>query len=287
MCELFAMSSRHPATVQLSFEELARHGGLVGPHRDGWGLAYYEGRDAHLFKEAAPAATSASLRFLQEHPFLATTVVSHIRRATQGDRSLENCQPFLRELGGHVHVFAHNGDLVGLADHPELAADGFRPVGETDSEVAFCALLARMRVAWQEAGGVPPLARRLRLIADFAARLRDLGPANFLYADGDAVFAHAHRRHQGAGRGIRPPGLHLLCRRCAAEPGGTAGLAVASSTSQDVVLVASVPLSDEAWQPLDEGEIVVLASGQRVARATADGTLHFMDPNPPSQRPVP
>jgi len=278
MCGLFAMSSRHPATVQLSFDEFARHGGLVGPHRDGWGLAYYEGRDAHLFKEAAPAATSASLRFLQEHPFVATTVVSHIRRATQGDRTLENCQPFMRELGGQVHVFAHNGDLVGLADHPALATGRFRPVGDTDSELAFCALLERMRALWQEAGGVPPLARRLQEIAAFAAALRDLGPANFLYADGDAVFVHAHRRHQGAGRGIRPPGLHLLCRHCAAEPGVIMGLEVASRASQDVVLVASVPLSDEAWQPLDEGEIVVLASGRRIARASADGALHFVEP---------
>ncbi len=78
------MSTRHPATVTLSFAELARHGGLVGPHRDGWGLAYYEGRDAHLFREAAPAATSASLRFLQEHPFTATTVVGHIQTRHPG-----------------------------------------------------------------------------------------------------------------------------------------------------------------------------------------------------------
>jgi predicted glutamine amidotransferase len=39
MCELFAMSSRHPTDARASLEAFARHGGLEGPHKDGWGLA--------------------------------------------------------------------------------------------------------------------------------------------------------------------------------------------------------------------------------------------------------
>ena len=38
MCELFAMSSDVPATVNYSLEEFLRYGGLTGPHnaiRDG------------------------------------------------------------------------------------------------------------------------------------------------------------------------------------------------------------------------------------------------------------
>ena len=42
MCELFAMSSRVPATVTFSLEEFARHGGLTAPHKDGWGIVYYD-----------------------------------------------------------------------------------------------------------------------------------------------------------------------------------------------------------------------------------------------------
>jgi predicted glutamine amidotransferase len=42
MCELFATFSRVPSTVSLSLEEFSRHGGLRGPHKDGWGLAWYE-----------------------------------------------------------------------------------------------------------------------------------------------------------------------------------------------------------------------------------------------------
>jgi predicted glutamine amidotransferase len=54
---------------------------------------------------------------------------------------MKNCQPFVRELGGRVHVFAHNGDLDIGALRAKLPLGGFRPVGDTDSEYAFCALL--------------------------------------------------------------------------------------------------------------------------------------------------
>jgi predicted glutamine amidotransferase len=115
-----------------------------------------------------------------------------------------------------MHVFAHNGDLDRARLHASLAPGCERPVGESDSEYAFCALLARMRAAWTGAGP-PPIEERLGLLTAFAAELRALGPANFLYADGDAVFAHGHERTQpgGAHRTARP--AHA---RAAVRPGG-------------------------------------------------------------------
>ena len=53
------MSSRYEADVNLSLEEFSRHGGLAGPHKDGWGIAYYAGRDVRLMKEIEPASDSA------------------------------------------------------------------------------------------------------------------------------------------------------------------------------------------------------------------------------------
>lgn len=265
MCELFGMASRYPAVVRYSLEEFSRHGGLAGPHKDGWGVAYYVDGDVRLLKETEPASDSACVRFIQEHPFASRIVVSHIRKATQGRPALANCQPFARELGGAMHVFAHNGDLdrAALRDGMPLACH--RPVGETDSEQAFCALLARLQPLWAQ--GMPPFAQRLAAVAGFARELRELGPANFLYSDGDALFAHGHRRTQPGG-GIAPPGLHLLTRRCA-QPGGSfeaAGLAIASSPAeQRVALFASVALTAEpGWRALAEGEIVAVRDGAPV-----------------------
>ncbi len=50
MCELLGMSSNLPATLSLSLRKLAAHGGLSGPHKDGWGVGYYEGEDVRLIQ---------------------------------------------------------------------------------------------------------------------------------------------------------------------------------------------------------------------------------------------
>ena len=252
MCELFAMSSHLPTDARASLEAFARHGGLEGPHKDGWGFAYYADEDIRLVKDAEPASSSECLRFLHEHPFASRIVMAHIRKGTQGHMAMKNCQPFARELGGRMHAFAHNGDLDRVRLRARMPLRQFHSVGDTDSEYAFCVLLERLRAAWRSLA-TPPLTDRLGVIAAFASAIRPLGPANFLYSDGDALFIHAHRRFQGDGAPPRPPGLHVLSRSC--TPG------------QRVILAASVPLTLEpGWQPLGEGELIAARGGAVVAR---------------------
>lgn len=264
MCELFAMSSRVPANVQASFGEFSRHGGLAGSHKDGWGIAWYVDEDVRLLKEPEPASDSACVRFLQEHPFASSMVVSHIRTATRGRTAVENCQPFVRELGGRQHVFAHNGDLDTNRLAKRFPLANFHPVGDTDSEYAFCALLERLRGSSLQAESRPSLDERMHIVADFAAELRAFGPANFVYSDGDALFLHAHKRRH-AGGAVKPPGLYVLRRRCPGKVGSPASNALA--VEQELVIAASVPLTTEAgWQALDEGELLVAQHGRLVAR---------------------
>lgn len=179
MCELLAISARFPTTVRHSLEELARHGGGTGPHRDGWGIGLYEDRDALLIREPEAASDSAWVKFLREREPRTSVAVAHVRRATQGARLLRNTQPFARELGGRTHLFAHNGMLPSVEG--ALRTERFRRVGDTDSEQAFCALLDCLAAPWAS-GAVPPLADCLEVLAAFAAQLRRLGPANFLYS---------------------------------------------------------------------------------------------------------
>jgi glutamine amidotransferase len=270
MCELFAMSSRFPAEVRFSLEAFARRGGLDGPHKDGWGIAYYDEHDLRLVKEPQRASDSACVRFLQDYPFASAIVMSHIRKATHGAVAMKNCQPFARELGGHMHVFAHNGhlDMAGL--RAAFAPANFRPIGDTDSEYAFCALLEQLRASWLGAA-MPALEERCAIVEQFAATLRPLGPANFLYSDGDALFVHGHRRFHGDGATPHPPGLHVLCRRCAAGAPSVAaaGLSIALGAEQAVILAASVPLTAEpGWRALDEGELVVAHNGHFMRQPT-------------------
>jgi len=258
------MSSRVPATLSFSLERLARRGGLDGPHRDGWGVAFYEGADCLLLREPRPASESSLMQFTERLGLRTCMALSHVRLATFGGRALRNTQPFARELGGRMHVFAHNGDLPALLDEPAGAGEGFAPIGDTDSERAFCALLRRVAPLWAETapGGLPPLAERIAAVADIAAMLRELGPANFIYADSDALFVHADRRTQQDGR-IRPPGMYLLQRCCWRSDKELAESGVTLTTvRQDVALVASVPLTDELWEPLAGGQVIALSGGR-------------------------
>lgn len=274
MCELLAVSTSRPARLAFSLHTLAGHGSPTGSTRDGWGVAFYQGDDVALFREPGAAGDSALVRYLESQGPATGLAISHIRHATQGAVRLSNTQPFVRQLGGRAHVFAHNGDLTGVAAIDGAGAGHWQPVGDTDSERAFCALLARVEPLWTRARGVPSLQARLSLVADFAAGLRQLGPANFLYADGDALFAHGHRRIQPAVGRIEPPGLWTLQRHCTGgdePPQCQGGVSIMDGDGgRTVQCVASVPLTDEAWRPLAEGELLAVRGGELLATRLPD-----------------
>lgn len=266
MCELFAMSSRAPATVTFSLSVLAEHGGKTAPHKDGWGIAYYEDTDVRMLRDTTCASSSQWVQFVEQQELRSTLVLSHIRKATTGKIAIKNTQPFSRELGGRMHVFAHNGHVPKIRKHSRFQADSFHPIGDTDSEFAFCALLERIKPLWHFDGAAPDLAARFNVVVEFGRDLGQLGLANFLYCDGELLFAHGHRRKQADGE-FKPPGLYLLHRQCASKDlyAETAGISV-SSPDQEVILVASVPLTAEAWEPLQQGEVVMISKGQIATR---------------------
>lgn len=264
MCELLAVSTSRPARLTFSLKTLASRGGESGTMRDGWGVAFYQGTDVALFREPFAAADSELVRHLETHGPITNLAISHIRHATQGPVQLANTQPFVRELGGRIHCFAHNGNLTGIESVALLRlGNRYRPVGRTDSEHAFCALLSRLSPLWDE-NIQPSRDARHSIVTSFAADLAKLGPANFLYSDGDVLYAHGHRRLQPAIGKVEPPGLWTLQRHCKsadASPVHQGGLAIADG-SQSVVFIASVPLTDEAWRPLAEGEVMAVCSGE-------------------------
>jgi len=145
MCELLAMSCRHPARLTSSLTALASHAQGISRNRDGWGLAFYQDRDVALYRGMEAADTSSLVQWLEEYGPLTGLSLGYIRHATQGDIKLANTGPFIRELNGRIHCFAHNGNLTQLDDDSISAPRHFQPVGDSDSELAFCYLLARMQ----------------------------------------------------------------------------------------------------------------------------------------------
>lgn len=267
MCELLALSSSKPTTVNLSIERLARHGAEDSVNKDGWGIVYYSEGDVRRFRDTGPAAESALVKFVEQQPLCSTRMMAHIRAANVGSNCLSNTHPFIRELGGKVHSFAHNGYLENIQAKPAFGLNRFRLLGDTDSEWAFCALLDRLSDLWMSGSDVPGLAQRLAIITEFADEIRQLGLSNFIYCDDDAIFAHADRRRQPDGE-FRAPGLWVhqqTCPRNGARLDG-GGISI-DSPQQEIAMVASVPMTGDHWQPLEAGTLLVLKEGKVVNRS--------------------
>ncbi|MBI2392355.1 MAG: class II glutamine amidotransferase [Deltaproteobacteria bacterium] len=246
MCELLGMSALHPTDVNQSLALLRPRGGEIGPHADGWGLAFYEGRAARVFKEPVPAAESRCLAFISEYDFRSTVVVGHIRKANPSafGRASANTHPFSRELGGRSWVFAHNGKVPGVRDDKRFVLGRFQPIGETDSEHAFCFLLEQ--IAHASGGrllGAAELEEALRRPVEL---LNEMGELNFLLSDGVHLVAFANTR------------LHHVHRTC-----------VVGACQQRVSLLATVPLTEEPWHPLEVNHLYVFRGGEVVDRSEA------------------
>jgi glutamine amidotransferase len=255
MCELLGMSANVPTDICFSFAGLIRRGGQTGPHRDGWGIAFYDGKGCRTFHDPEPSTRSEIAQLLRNYPIKSRIVISHIRRANRGRVALENTHPFTRELWGRIWTFAHNGQLKGIKKRP---LDDYRPVGTTDSEHAFCWMLGRLRAQWRE----PPRPAVLdRAVGELCREIRGLGVFNLLLSDSRSLYCHCSTR------------LAWLTRR---SPFGHATLIdedlrvdfARETTPDDVVtVVATRPLTrDETWTELEPGALLVLREGE-VAQA--------------------
>lgn len=259
MCQLLAMNCNTPTDIVFSFTGFARRGGLSDEHKDGWGIAFFEGRGVRLFVDHLPACDSPVAELIKHYPVKSENVIAHIRKATQGEVNLENCHPFVRECWGQYWVFAHNGDLADF--HPEL--DGpYLAVGSTDSERAFCLILQSLRQHfgqrrpdWQE---LAPVLNQL------CGQIAKHGTFNMTLSNGQALFTHCSTK------------LHYLVRQ---HPFPVARLAdddisvdfAEVTTPQDkVAVIVTEPLTDnEAWQAYQSGDSMLFQAGAVIWQANS------------------
>jgi glutamine amidotransferase len=266
MCQLFALSCNAPSAVTFSFTGLSARGGHTGEHADGYGLAFHDDKVCRHFIDEGRASDSALAHFLRHHPIRARTVLAHIRKATQGAVQLSNCHPFVREWQGRHWSFCHNGDLKDF--HPRLTGSHL-PVGDTDSERAFCWMLQELRRRFR-GRRVPGWQDLAPVIASLGDHIALHGRFNFLLSDGQAVYAHASTRLFWLRREHPFPTAHLVDHDIALD------LSVANGPEDRMVLVATEPLTrNEAWTPFGSGELQVFAAGepvwQRAGRSQSAG----------------
>ncbi|MFL6710517.1 MAG: class II glutamine amidotransferase [Massilia sp.] len=255
MCQLLGMNCNVPTDIVFSFTGFAMRGGRTDTHHDGWGIAFFEGAGVRHFVDHQAAIDSPVAELIKRYPIKSKNVIAHIRKATQGQVALENCHPFVRELWGRYWVFAHNGDLKEFAP---LLDGAFRPVGNTDSELAFCYLLQELR---RRFGDTAPALGQLRAALDELVRgIAAHGVFNLMLSDGSALFAHCSTK---------------LCYVVRQHPFVTAQLsdedvsvdfAQVTTPEDRVAVIVTEPLTtNESWSQFMPGELKVFVDGAVLA----------------------
>ena len=263
MCQLLGMSCNVPTDICFSFSGFSRRGGGTDVHRDGWGIGFFEGDDGRgcrVFLDPTPSIESPLASVVRDYPIHSMNVVAHIRKATQGDICLQNTHPFQRELWGRYWVFAHNGNLIGF--NPELSGR-YLPVGNTDSERAFCFLLDTLALRF--GATAPSYEHLMDTMAEIAAILRAHGPANFLLSNGRWLIAHCSTD------------LHYIVRRAPFNEAHLKDEDVSidfnevTSATDCVTVIATTPLTDnEDWQRIEPGTLILFRTGEPVETRQLD-----------------
>ena len=257
MCELFGISSDYPIDESQELNTFRLRGGQTADNPDGWGLAWWDTGKFQLSKEPTPAYQSALFAHLCE-TMRSRLVISHVRKAKFPPiRAMSNTHPFQRVCCGKEWVFAHNDMVADIVDM-ELSSDNpvCRPLGETDSEYAFCHLLGHIAQHFDSLASAAPTAW-FENLATASGVVASLGKFNFLMSDGEHLIAYGHDR------------LHYLERPNAGQPNDP-------PATVNSALVATEPLDEnEGWLTFKPGELRIYRSGRMIGRMMT----HAIPPN--------
>ena len=247
MCQLLGMNANTPTDVRFSFTGFATR---AEEHKDGFGIAFFEGAGVRLMVDAQSARNSPIADTVQRYPIKSKNIIAHIRKATQGHVALENTHPFVRELWGRYWVFAHNGNLTGF--NPRLHG-AFRPVGGTDSERAFSWLMQELAKSHASVPSIPELTATLK---ELALVIAAHGTFNFMLSNGQALWAHCSTNLHHLIR------QHPFTRASLRDDDVTVDFADLTAPTDRVAIIVTEPLTlDEPWQPFAPGELRVFVDG--------------------------
>ena len=243
MCRLLGLIASRPVELEFSLERFRQ---LAREHPHGWGMGWYEGGEARVFKQGISALAPESRLPQLSRSVRSWIILCHVRKASCGRVKEENSHPFRFDNW----IFAHNGTV----DRGQLRrklrgryAEGIE--GETDSEVYFRWLLQCL----EGEGGVEEGIG----VAVEEARRSAKGALNFLLSDGEHLYAF--RLGESLHRLRRGPG-ELSC----SSPETGALLRGKLLRGERAVLVCSERLTEERWEEVGEGSLLRIGGDLRV-----------------------
>lgn len=254
MCELLGLCFNKEVSFDLAFSGL-KAGATKNP--DGWGVAWYDEYGSQIIKESRPASRSRLAEDFQKNLGARSRIfVSHIRRATVGRVGYTNTHPFYRRFDEKTWVFAHNGTID--TSQLNFSSSEFSPIGETDSERVFCSLLS-----WLSHRGIQLAGSNdFILLNEKLREINRLGKLNLIFSDGRHLFVY----HDRGGY----VGLHYLLRQAPYKVVKLRGqyltinLAEVIDPDERGYIVASKPLSDEDWNRIQPGQLLIFSEGNSI-----------------------
>jgi len=232
-------------------------------------VAWYLNKGVCLVKEPRPASKSPIAKLLLSG-VKSRIVISHVRFASQGEPAYINTHPFVRKLYKREWVFAHNGDVSGIMGSSEFRLKYYFPVGDTDSEYAFCYIMDNLRELSEEVNSIIKTSKTIWELAD---EIGDYGKFNFLLSNGEYLFSYMNRSGT----------LHYLLRHPPhrvyvklEDEDFEVWLEEIKSPDEYAALIATKPLTNEEWVPLEPNSLYVLGDGSILLKVNNRGKLEHM-----------
>jgi len=209
MCMLFGFNFNEEVKFAKLWQTFSKYS-FQNP--DGWGMAIITDDVPFVIKRGSAAHRSRLAKELHTTKMVGKNGIFHLRYATKGEICNKNAHPFSKG----EWTFAHNGHVA------KKLVTKTQPVGETDSEKAFCYLYDELRKNKDEWETISQV-------------ILDIGTGfNFLLAKEDILYAYWS---------------------------GYSSLYHASIKNLGFI-ICTYPIFQTTWIPFEKGELVKFQDGQ-------------------------
>jgi len=264
MCDLLGMCFNLPVKPNFSFKNFRFKD---RKNKNGWGIAFYPDNSAQVIKEEIEASESQLAEMLVNYDYVKSKIViAHVRASSGTQPSHKNTHPFSRELNGEEWVFAHNGTLNEDKLKELITESQFQPLGNTDSELAFCYLLNLIKKRnikdWTSG-------KDFGWLKEIIRKLNEFGTFNCIFSNGNLLFCYADKNQYNKLSFIQrktPFGqIHLLDLDKRHPRQGYVNLGEEKDSAQEGYLISTTDRTgkptDEKWTLFNGGELKVFKNG--------------------------
>lgn len=283
--DILAVSFDAPASPSLDFNLAETQNATASL---GWGLGWYPSKQksAAVVKDPTARAGHIITNAITDWSHFRSTIFFGKVRGAEAGYGQADTQPFSRSFAGRDWLFMHNGDLdkAALSEMHGRQKRLLEPLGNTDSELAFCDLLAQL----QDSG-----ARQLsevdpETLHAWLNRFDALGSADMVLSDGNniACFQGTQSPKQLCYSRLQPPDRQ--------EEYDAATMRLSITDPRDsfrtAFVVSSTPFFSGEWTGMQPGQLIVVNNGVITWNSAPDAPQSLVAPAPlqvqPSQQNV-